>query len=283
MERPPHSSTRATTRAIAFARATACTLALVVLGASSAAATTVGYWRMEVDDDPTAEGLSVANEIAGGSALTSAEATLDGVNLPVGVIPLGFSTNNASVAATQQGGANGINASASWYAALAVASITVEYWARTVEGTATPFQMTTGGADGIVITSPNALSVTYHVDDGGIVRQYSLLNLDNMDATWKHYAFTYDHVTGVATFFVDGVSVATFDGPDNAPLVLLPGTQVEVGVLMDYASAGQGTIDEVKLSGTALSPPGFLVPEPGTGALVSIGLVGLGWAGRRRS
>ena len=40
---------------------------------------------------------------------------------------------------------------------------------------------------------------------------------------------------------------------------------------MDYASAGQGTIDELRISNAALGPSGFLVPEPSTGALVALG------------
>ena len=151
---------------------------------------------------------------------------------------------------------------------------------RTVEGSATPLRISQGGLDGITITSPNALSLTYHVDDGGRTRAYSLLKLDNMDANWSHYAFTYDHITGLATFFVAGVSVASCDGLDNAPLVILTGTSVGGGVLMDYASAGEGAIDEVKIDGTALAPGGFLLPEPAAGRLTSVGVLAL--ALRRR-
>ena len=211
------------------------------------------------------------NEVAFGTALVSAEATLDGANLPTGVVPLTFSTNASSLGATAQGGANGINAAAAWYPELAVTSITVEFWARTVESVATPFRMSSGGLDGIVVTDPNSLDVTWHVDVGGTPTRFSFSGVDDMDAAWSHYAFVYDEVFGVATFYVDGLVVATFDGPDGAPLVLLPGTAVEVGVLMDYASAGQGTIDELRISNAALGPSGFLVPEPSTGALVALG------------
>ena len=47
------------------------------LAAPPAAATTVAYWRMEADLDPTTHGLRVANEISGGSDLVSAEAFVD--------------------------------------------------------------------------------------------------------------------------------------------------------------------------------------------------------------
>ena len=66
---------------------------------------------------------------------------------------------------------------------------------------------------------------------------------------------------------------------EGAPLVLLAGTPVELGVLMDFASAGQGIMDEVRLSGTALGPGETLLPEPGPGLLTAVG--GLVLAGRR--
>lgn len=270
---PPRIRRRSAARGLGAALAAALVLAggASVLVPGPAGATTIGYWRMEVDDDPSAAGLSTPNEVAFGTALVSAEATLDGANLPTGVVPLTFSTNASSLGATAQGGANGINAAAAWYPELAVTSITVEFWARTVESVATPFRMSSGGLDGIVVTDPNSLDVTWHVDVGGTPTRFSFSGVDDMDAAWSHYAFVYDEVFGVATFYVDGLVVATFDGPDGAPLVLLPGTAVEVGVLMDYASAGQGTIDELRISNAALGPSGFLVPEPSTGALVALG------------
>lgn len=278
---PPDRPSRGPRRAClqtALTSLVALTGALLVTGVSLASP--IGYWRMEVDNDPTAGGLSVPNELAFGTSLLSSEAQLDGSNLPVGVIPLTFSSNQFSAAATQQGGANGINASAAWYPELAVASITVEYWARTVEGTATPFRMSSGGQDGIVITNPNALTLTYYVDDAGTTRAYTLNNLDDMGSSWRHYAFAYDHITGISTFYVDGATVASFDGPDNAPLVILNGTSIEVGVVMDYASAGQGTVDELKIDGTVLGPMDFLVPEPSAGTLTALGFAVLA-LGRR--
>lgn len=104
--------------------------------------------------------------------------------------------------------------------------------------------------------------------------------LANMDDSWSHYAFVYDETNGEATFFVDGVVAGFFDGPDSAPLVLLPGTLVELGVLMDYASAGQGTLDEIRIDGTVLTPDTFLAPEPATGLQLALGLAML--AARRR-
>jgi hypothetical protein len=255
-----------------------------LLAAPAAGAITVAYWRMEVDNHNAPQRVRIPNEVAGGSDLESTEAVLDGSNLPTTIVPLTDDPNSLSLASAFQGGTNGINASAAWYDALSVTSISVEYWARTQETVATPFQFTTGGLDGIVITNPNALSVTWHVDVGGIPTAFTMSNLDDMDANWSHYAFVYDEVTGQATFYVDGVVVGFFDGPDGSPLVIVPGTSVEIGVLMDYASAGQGTMDEVRIDGTALGPLGLLlVPEPATGLQLALGLVWLAARGRRRA
>jgi hypothetical protein len=247
---------------------------LVVWFAGGAYASTVGYWRMEVDNDLSAAGLSVPNELAFGTPFVSSEAQLDGVNLPTTIVPITFQSNQFSLSSFNQGGAAGINGSAAWYTELAVTSVTVEYWARTVESTATPFSWTTGGLDGIVIANPNSIDVTWHVDVGGTPMAYSLTNLTNMDANWHHYAFSYDEVDGLASFFLDGVLVQNFDGPDGAPLVLAAGTPIEAGVLMDYASAGQGTLDELKIDGSVLDIDEFLLtPEPGTAVLLGLGLL----------
>jgi Concanavalin A-like lectin/glucanases superfamily/PEP-CTERM motif len=247
----------------------------------AAAAAPIGYWRFEVDDDVSLDGLSSPNELAFGTPMISSEATLDGSNLPVGLVPLSGAPNGSSVAARFQGGTNGINASAAWYAELLVTSITVEFWARTIESVATPFRWTSGGADGILITDPNSLDVTWYVNVGGTPTAFTMSNLANMDASWSHYAFSYDEASGVATFRVDGVVVQSVDGPDGAPLLLAPGTPVEIGVLMDYSSAGQGTIDELRLSGSSLGDSALLIPEPSTASLLALGLAAFG--ARRRA
>jgi len=246
-------------------------------------AATIAYWRMEVDGNPSANGLSVANEMAFGTPLVSAEAMLDASNLPTNIVPLSSASNAFSVAATIQGGTNGINASAAWYAELAVTSISIEFWARTQEATATPFRWTTGGADGIVLTDPNSLDLSWYVDVAGTPTLLQMLNLDNMDTSWSHYAFTYSDWSGIGRFYVDGVLVRTVDGPDGAPLWLVPGTAIQLGVLMDYSVAGQGTIDEVRIDGSMLSPGGLLLPEPSTAGLIGAGLVLAVAASRRRA
>lgn len=251
-----------------------------IVSPGAARATPVAYWRMEVDTDPDPNGLSVPNEFGFGTPLVSSEAVLDGVNLPTGVVPLSMATNDFSLAASQQGGSNGINASAAWYPELALTSLTIEFWARTQESVATPLSWTTGGADGIVLTDPNSLDLTFHVDIGGTPTAFSMNNLDNMDSSWSHYAFVYDEGAGLAEFWIDGIQISSVSTPAGSPLVLVAGTPLELGVLMDFASADQGTMDEVKIHDLAIPPSAMLLPEPST-ALVLV-LAGLRILRRRR-
>lgn len=262
-----------------FARPLLAAFALVACAAAGpASAATIGYWRMETDLDASANGLRIANELAGGTDLLSTSAFVDLAANPNGTVPSTGSTNLGSLGSTQQGGAAGINASAAWYAALDTASITLEFWARTGEAQATLFSRTSG-ANGIVIQDPNALRITYYVSNGaGGATAVTLTGLDNMDANWSHYAFTYDAATGVGLFYVDGVVVASNDGADNRALVWGAPSPVRLGVLMDYASAFNGTLDEVRMDGVALPPTLFLnspVPEPATGLLFGLGLASL--------
>ncbi len=252
--------------------------AAVVLSAwlppAPASALTVAYWRMEADLDPTTHGLRVANEVAGGSDLVSAEAFVDLAANPTGTVPNTGSTNLGSLGASRQGGPNGINASAAWYSALDVTDITLEFWARTGESQAILFRRS-NGADGIVIQNPNALSITYYVSDGlGGGTAVTLASLDNMDATWRHYAFTYDSASGTGTFYVDGAAVRTNDGPDGRALFWGAPAPVQIGVQMDFASAFNGTMDEVRIRNFAAPATGFLnvVPEPSTALLLAFGL-----------
>jgi MYXO-CTERM domain-containing protein len=260
-------------------------IAACVLAPACAGAATIGYWRMEADLDPSADGLEVANEVSGGTSMLSSEAFVDTLANPNGTVPYTGSLNLGSVGGTQQGGGNGINATAAWYAALDTSSVTIEYWARTVENTATLFLRSSGGADGIVIDSPNALAITYYVSDGaGGSSAVSLSGLDNMSDVWRHYAFTYDDASGLGEFFVDGSLVASNDGPDNRPLFWGTQTDVTVGFQMDYAAAFNGTLDEVRIEDRALSIGQFLsTPEPSSAALGLLGLTGLAVLGRRRS
>jgi hypothetical protein len=250
-------------------------LAAGLLAASLAApagAATIGYWRMEVDLDPSTNGLRVANQVAGGSDLTSTEAFIDLAANPNGTVPNTGAINLGSVGSSLQGGANGINGTIAHYSMLDAASFTVEFWARTGESEATLFQRS-NGANGLTIANPNALQVTYYVSNGAGGGVLVTLNTGhNMDATWRHYAFSYDQATGVGSFFVNGVVVATNNGVDGRALFWGTSTTTRVGLLMDYASAFNGTMDELRLSNTALSATQLLgaVPEPSALLLLAL-------------
>ncbi len=255
-------------------RLTALAVALLTtLAPVPAAATLIGLWRMEADLDPSAGGLEVANEVAFGNPLLSNEAFIDLAANPNSSVPSTGSPNLGSVGATQQGGSNGINGTVAWYPELDSASLTIELWARTVESTATIFSRSSG-ANGLLLDTPNDLQLTYYVSDGGGGGTAVVLSTGHdMDATWRHYAFTYDALSGVGSFFVDGVEVATNDGPDARPLFW--GTQVdlEVGFQLDFAAANNGTVDELRIDDNSLPAMGFQnVPEPGTASALALGL-----------
>jgi len=256
---------------------------LLLLGAGGAQAATIGYWRMETDLDPSANGFEVANEVAFGTSLLSSEAFVDTIANPSGTVPLTGAPNGGSAGATLQGGPNGINATAAWYPELDVSSITVEFWARTVEGQATLFSRSSGN-NGIVIANPNSLDVSYWVEDGlGGATQVQLLDLFDLDANWHHFAFGYDAAAGLGRFWVDGAVVASNDGPDGRSLVWGNQVDVRVGWQMDYAAAFNGTLDEVRILDAA---PGagatLLIAEPAPAVLAAAGSLGLLALGRRR-
>ena len=242
-------------------------LGLLLAGlAAPASAATIGYWRMEVDLDPSANGLRVANEVAGGSDLLSTEAFVDLAANPTGTVPNTGAINLGSVGSSLQGGANGINGTVAWTSVLDTSSLTAEFWARTGETTATLLQRSSG-ANGFTIANPNALSITYYVSNGAGGGLAVTLNTGhNMDATWRHYAFSYDQATGVGSFYVDGVVVASNDGVDARAMYWGGASPLRVGQQMDYAAAFNGTMDEVRLSDVALPATQFLgaVPEPTT-------------------
>jgi len=242
-------------------------LGLLLAGlAAPASAATIGYWRMEVDLDPSANGLRVANEVAGGSDLLSTEAFVDLAANPTGTVPNTGAINLGSVGSSLQGGGNGINGTIAWTSVLDTSSLTAEFWARTGEATATLLARSSG-ANGFTIANPNALVLTYYVSNGAGGGLAVTLNTGhNMDATWRHYAFSYDQATGVGAFYVDGVVVASNNGVDGRAMYWGGASPLRVGQLMDYAAAFNGTLDELRLSDVALPSTQFLgaVAEPTT-------------------
>jgi len=88
---------------------------------------------MEVDLDPSANGLRVANEVAGGADLLSTEAFVDLAANPTGTVPNTGAINLGSVGSSLQGGANGINGTVASSSVLDTSSLTAEFWARTGE------------------------------------------------------------------------------------------------------------------------------------------------------
>jgi hypothetical protein len=246
--------------------------------AAPASAATIGYWRMEVDLDASVNGVRVANEIAGGSDLLSTEAFIDLASNPNGTVPNTGAINLGSIGSRLQGGANGINGTIASYSALDATSLTAEFWARTGEGEATLLQRSSG-ANGVTIANPNALSITYYVSNGAGGGVAVTLNTGhNMDATWRHYAFTYDQATGVGAFWVDGVVVSTNNGVDGRALYWGTASTLRVGQLMDYAAAFNGTMDEVRLSNVALTSTQFLgaVAEPASALLLGLAFAAVG-------
>jgi len=266
-----------------LARCRLLAVLLLFVWAPSASAATIAYWRMESDLDPSANGFEVANEVAFGTSLFSNQAFIDNAANPNFTIPLTGQPNTGSAGSTLQGGGNGINATAAWYAELDVSSITVEFWARTVENQATLFSRTTGN-DGLRIWNPSSLDIEYWVEDGaGGSMRVQILDVFDMDANWHHFAFTYDELSGNGYFWVDGTAVGWNDGPAGRALVWGTMVDVQVGDRMDFASAFNGTLDEVRiLDEVAGSAAPTLAPEPGRLALASTGLAGLVVLGRRR-
>ncbi len=260
-------------------------IALLMIGPISAGAATVGYWRMEADISATPGLLEVANEMAGtvpgATNLFSTAAFIDNAIFD-DEIPVTGAQNLGSIGSVSQGGNDGINASIGWYSALDVSSITLEFWARTPENTATLFSRTSGN-NGIVIDNPRTLDISYWVDDGlGGSVERQLLDVHGMPGTWEHYAFMYDELTGIGEFWVDGVLVASRDDEDNRPLFWGSSTDIEVGRQMDFAAANNGTFDELRIDNRRLLPGEILItPEPGSGAMLALGLTML--AIRRRA
>jgi hypothetical protein len=251
-----------------------------VLTLSAARAQTVGYWRMETDNDASPNGLQVPNETSGGSALTSSSAAV-AAPVPVHPIPQTGAGNTFAL----DGLAN-INAMVAPYGALNTGSITIEFFARSDEGTATLIdRFDAGGGTGLRIHDPDDIQVDYYVEDGAGGTQLVQMDTNlSLSSSWKHFAFTYDQASGDGKVYVDGGLELSDDGAPGLALVWPAAQQLLVADDFDgnNLKGSGGIFDELRISATALGPGEFLnvVPEPATLTLVWAGLLGL--AGRRR-
>ena len=176
-------------------------------------ATVISYWRFETDTNPGSTDLSSPNEISGEPAMTSSSAGVFS-QVPVNPIPLTGATNTMAVGPTSTGGGAGSVASATVSGTLSVSSITVEFWFRTQETTASMVARTTPASaagpsatitNGFRFAVPADLEVTYFTGTGTQVTLTS--GLDLRDSAWHHTARTYASATGVGEINDDGVLV----------------------------------------------------------------------------
>jgi hypothetical protein len=266
---------------------------LAACGVGTSRAAVVGYWRNETDTDASG-GLSVPNEVGSGSPLVAAAASL-APEVPVTTIPQTGLPN-----ATSLNGDQVINGSIAAYPALNTGSVTVEFWARTLESAGYLIGRTTGQSntaipttitDGYAVENFNAVRVRYAVDNGaGGTTQVTLTPATaiNLDTPWVHIAWTYNAATGVGNLYADGTLVATNAGTPGAALVQPAAQSITVGGDMDGGTLSSGSVtgifDELRISDTALPPTQFLnsppVPEP-AGGVALLGVAGLLGARRR--
>ena len=230
----------------------------VMLGGAGvpAYAGTVGYWRFESDTDAGANTLSSPNEVTGNAAGSSSAAIIADPALPW--VPGIGAVNAGSV----DGLAN-LNGTVVSYASLDVASITVEFWAHSTEGTADLVTRTDGSSAGFVITDVNSVDVTYYVDDGLGGSQAITINTGlNLDTPWVHVAWTYDAVTGIGSVWSNGIRVGVQATPTPGMSLIWTGAgNLKVGTDMDGGGSlitGHGLIDEVRISDVALAPAQML-------------------------
>jgi hypothetical protein len=237
-------------------------VALVLLVSGAANAAVVGLYDMETDTDAGATSASIpdGSGTAGASLLISASATI--------------AAPGAGGTANGIDGLNDINGLIASYPALNSASITVEGYFRTNEGTATLLSRS-GGTAGYSIANPNDVTVTFFVSGttytlkggtGGVPGGALNLSAGTVDApAWTKVAFSYNATTGEAMLLADDVLRGTVMVPGGGPMFVSDFLDVSVGGLFDggdnSANLG-GLIDQVRFLDTA-------VPEP-----TSLGLLG---------
>jgi hypothetical protein len=280
----------------------------VFFGINTTSAATVSWWRFEAggDDDGSANGLENANEIGSEPAMISNNAVL-GTNAPDlfdTVVPGPNVPNTGSVRSAVNGaGSDGIFGTAAYSSTLDVDSISVEFWMRTTESEAGFVARTTDFnnsgesntlTNGFRIVEPQNARVNFWVSDanGSNAQQYTLTSGDAVnDGDWHYIAWTYNHTTGEALFYIDDVynPVASLDTGTNRPLWWGAGTpapEVQIGYRMDgNPNNNTGTLDEIRFTDLAL-PPGELlaVPEASqTAAVIVLIIIFFGLRPRRNT
>ena len=234
----------------------AVVLAALAVAGPRAGAQTVGYWRFETDLDGGANVLSTPNETAGGLLGSASAAVIADPAVPY--VP-GIGASNAGAV---DGLAN-INGTVPAYAALNVGSITVEFWARSVEGAGDLVSRTDGSTAGFRITDFNGVDATYYVDDGLGGSQAVTINTSlNLDTAWTHIAWTYDAVSGLGSVWANGTRVGVQGtATPGMGLVWTGAGDLKVGTDMDGSASlitGSGLLDELRISDTALAPAQML-------------------------
>ena len=237
-------------------------ISAVLLLTSTIHSETVGFWRMEQDDD-TGGGYSITNE-AGYAPLTGSSGGVD-TGKPDSVMTNLLEnslSNTGSLAGETDTGVN-IDGTVASYTNLNSESITVEFFARTDEGMAGFMTRSTGsngqtfGSDGISIYGPNSINVRFYTTTNGVTVTNHWSGIYNTYYDWDHHAFTYDAASGTATYYINSIIIASEDGLDNAPLYWGPSnTVIKVGNSMDgnaLKNQDKGLIDELRVSNTALS------------------------------
>lgn len=268
-------------------------------------ADTVSWWRFEAgsDTDTSSDGLNVANEIAGGSAMISDNAQI-GTSVPDlfdDFVPQVEVPNTGSILSVDNGnGDDGIFGTAAYDSELDSDSITVEFWARTTESTAGFVARTSQPGDaaedlniddlnnGFSIYDPDDVSVRLVTirdnNNTNSIRRFEFNSGISMnDGEWHYIAFRYDADAERVFITVDDETIEfNAGGPGgNRPIYWDGGADpsVYIGYQMDgNPNNNTGTLDEIRFSNTFIPDEELLItpiPEPGT-IVAALGLIGLG-------
>lgn len=121
------------------------------------------------------------------------------------------------------------------------------------------------------------------IDQGVDVLDHAIV-LGPADGLWHHYAWVHPADSGQVDMYYDGQLVGSLLAGSLVDVDL--GSNPRMSVILEHSPSVSPhlTIDEVRVSDTALVPAQLLsaVPEPSTLALAGIGLAGMLWCAARR-